>query len=235
MENKREKEYIDNLPETLNLVIEEGDFFSLDIASFSKEINSKIIVDVKKGGRFVGAFADFADSNTLISATINLLGEGASCEWHTASLSSKKEKKDYQIDVSHKAKGTTALVSNYGIAREESFLKFSGLSEIVKGASGSSTKQEAKIIVFDPKSDGLASPALKIDDNDVEASHAAVVGRLNEQHLFYLESRGLSLPLAKRLIALGYLKPIEGFFEDEKTKNMINDAIERGFDDVGSL
>ncbi|HBN00459.1 MAG TPA: Fe-S cluster assembly protein SufD, partial [Firmicutes bacterium] len=83
-------------------------------------------------------------------------------------------------------------------------------------------------IVFDPDADGLASPILKISDNDVLASHAAVVGRLNEEHLFYLESRGLSEEEAKRLIALGYLKPIESYFADKETVQKIDSIIEGG-------
>ncbi|MBR4811819.1 MAG: SufD family Fe-S cluster assembly protein [Bacilli bacterium] len=85
------------------------------------------------------------------------------------------------------------------------------------------------MIVFDPKSDGIASPALVIDDNDVSASHAAVVGRLNEEHLYYLQSRGVSLEEAKRLIASGYLRPIEAGFADENVKNRIDSIIEGGF------
>ena len=131
--------------------------------------------------------------------------------------------------MNHLASKTTASVSNYVIAREESFLRFNGSSFIQKGAKGSNTRQEARIIVFDPLSDGLASPALQIDENDVSASHAAVVGRLNEQHLFYLESRGIDLALAKRLIALGYLKPIEAYFDEEKIRDELDLQIERGF------
>ena len=72
-----------------------------------------------------------------------------------------------------------------------------------------------------------AMDALCIDENDVQASHAAVVGKLNEEHIYYLLSRGLSLADARRLISLGYLKPIEAFFEGD-TRTRIEEAIERG-------
>lgn len=229
MENKSKECFIDKLPSSLRLMVKEGESLSLSLASLRANSDSEIIVDVQKDGRFVGAFADFCSFDTNFKITVNLLAEGASCEWHLASLSSKKEKKCYETNVNHLAPKTTASVSNYGIAREESFLKFHGSSFIQKGAKGSNTRQEAKIIVFDPLSDGLASPALQIDENDVSASHAAVVGRLNEQHLFYLESRGIDLVLAKRLIALGYLKPIEAYFDDEKLRDDLDSQIERGF------
>ena len=81
---------------------------------------------------------------------------------------------------------------------------------------------------FDKDGSGRASPILRIGDNDVLASHSASIGRLNEEHLFYLESRGLSHEEAKRLITLGYLKPIEDYFSDSNIKNRIDMAIEGG-------
>ena len=71
-------------------------------------------------------------------------------------------------------------------------------------------------MVFDEKSTGIAKPILKIDENSIEASHAAVVGKINDEHLFYLVSRGLSEAEAKELITLGYLKPILKGFQDEE-------------------
>ena len=64
-----------------------------------------------------------------------------------------------------------------------------------------------------------------IDENDVEASHAAVVGKINEEHIFYLCSRGLGEEEAKRLITLGYLNPIIAYFDDQRIKEDIANAI----------
>lgn len=221
--------YLDNLPKTLSIHVKAGEKVSLELASFENPVDSTIVVDVEKDGAFVGAFADFAKKETVFDIRVNLLEEGANCEWHLASMSGDDAKKKYLTNASHVASHTTALISNYGIARDRSFLSFSGASEILHGSKGANTRQEAKIIVFDPESDGLASPILKIDENDVLASHAAVVGRLNEQHLFYLESRGLPLESAKRLIALGYLKPIERYFVDENIRGRLDTTIEEGF------
>ena len=52
-------------------------------------------------------------------------------------------------------------------------------------------------MVFDNECVAIAKPILKIDENDIEANHAAVVGKINDEHLFYLTSRGISETEAK--------------------------------------
>lgn len=204
----------------------------MKLVSLQSIVASEIIINVEKDGVFDGVFADFSNFSSSFSLTVNLLEEGAKCVWHLASLSSKQNKKEYRTDVIHQTPHTEALVSNYGIARGESDLLFKGASSILKGSVSSNTKQEAKIIVFDPLAKGLASPVLKIDENDVIASHAAVVGRLNEDHLFYLASRGIDLPLAKRLIAFGYLRPVVDRFDDENLRKKLCEAVEGGFENA---
>lgn len=218
--------YHNEIPANLHLIVENGDILKLQIIALDSLNSSEIVIDVKENGTVIGALADFASWNGKISVSVNLLGKGADCSFHVASLSSGEDKKIFETSVTHTVSETTALMSDYGISRDKSKIVFSGTSLIEKGAKKSSTRQEAKIIVFDETSDGVASPALVIKDNDVIASHAAVVGRLNEDHLFYLRSRGLSEEESKRIIALGYLKPIGRFFQDDD-RNSLNEIIER--------
>ena len=75
-------------------------------------------------------------------------------------------------------------------------------------------------MVFDPNSDAIAKPILKIDENDIEASHAAAVGKISDEQIFYLTSRGLSNEEAKMLITLGYLKPIFKGFDEDKVEHI---------------
>ncbi len=221
--------YLDSYPEELTIDIPADSTYRLNLACFEKiPAKTKITINVHENATFIGAMADFTGESCLFNLVVNLLGEGSVAEWHLASLSFKNSKKVYETSVNHLARHTEALMSNYGIARESSKITFTGVSAIANGAEKAKTRQEAKIIVFDPDADGLASPFLKISDNDVIASHAAIVGKLNEEHLFYLESRGLSEEEAKRLIALGYLKPIENYFVDEKVIGHIDSIIEGG-------
>lgn len=209
--------------------VKEGDALHLDLACFSCFPDGvSLVVDVRANASFYGAFADFSEQGGKFSLVVNLLGEGASCDWHLASLCGKAAEKNFSPSVYHKAAHTTALMSNYGITHEQGRLSFRGTSEIEKGARGSKTRQEAKIIVFDPASWGSCSPALNIEENDVEASHAAAAGKLSEDHLFYLLSRGLTMAEAKKLITLGYLRPIVGYFANDKLKDEVSARVEGG-------
>lgn len=221
-------DYIDNLPPVLDLKVPAGETLNLRICAFSSLQNTIINVDVDENGYFNGVLADFTDNSFKFIVNVSLKSRGSSCEWHAASLAKNKTKKVFEPSVTHNDTHQYALMSNYGIARDESELVFAGCSEIIKGAKATNTRQEAKIIVFDEKCKAKASPILKIGENDISASHGAVVGRLNDQHLFYLESRGISEEQAKRLITLGYLKPITNCFTDEKLKERIIESIEKG-------
>lgn len=221
--------YVDDIPDGLVLDVKDGEKTLLLLSSFSAFNSRKLTVNVGKNCFFRGVFADFSAGSGTFSLFVNMNGEESECEWRLASLCRKDSKKVFEPSVNHFAPHTKALMSNYGITRDSSFLTFAGVSSIPHGSVKTVTRQEAKIIVFDPLSGGKASPILRIADNNVDASHAASVGRLSEEHLFYLESRGVSLEEAKRLITLGYLKPIDSFFPDESIKERIDKAIEGGF------
>ena len=210
----------------LTFEVKENEFLRLSIFADKVLENAKITANLGKNSKIVVYFADFSTSKNKLDATINLNEEGATCEWHLASLSADKDNKDIVVNIYHNHPSTFGRIDNYGVCKDQGHLTFSGISYINKGCHLSKSHQNAKIVVFDNDCVAKAKPVLKIDENDIEASHAATVGKVSDEHIFYLTSRGLNLEEAKMLITLGYLKPIlKGF--NESIQNEIDSLIER--------
>ena len=186
----------------------------------------KITINIYENSKVEGYLADFTKGKETFNLVANLLERNAVMNWHLASLTAGSDKKSFDISVNHNSPSTFARMDNYGVCKDDGKLVFSGISTIFNGSKGSKTHQNSKIMVFDKLSNGIAKPILKIDENDIEASHAAVVGKINDEHLFYLTSRGLSESAAKELITFGYLKPIMNGFIDEEIKQDISTLIE---------
>lgn len=178
-----------------------------------------------EGAYLLVAYADFSQGRKKVNAKINLKENNSEVDWHLASLTQKDDKKIYNVDIIHEVGLTRANMENYGVCKETSTLEFLGDATIEKGSKKASTKQTAKIVVFDEKCHAKASPKLCIYENDVEASHGASEGQINPDHIYYLMSRGLSEEEAKRLITLGYLNPIMTYFSDENLKEQILNSI----------
>lgn len=210
----------------LELTIKENSNIHLSSILEKSLKNAKINVKVHQNSQISTFFADFSSDKSKVKICFELLEEGASLHWHLASLASKDNNKEFEVCALHKARSTFASTENYGVCKDNGRLVFSGVSSIDNGASDSKTYQNAKIMVFDKESIALAKPILKIDENDIEASHAAVVGEINEEHLFYLTSRGLTEATAKQLITYGYLKPIARGFKYEEDRERIFKYIE---------
>ena len=220
---------ITNLQEvdTLKIDINEGSFLVLSLLFDENVKNLNFVINLKNNAILEGYFAEFSEDNLQISGEINLLNEGAQAVVKLASLSANNDNKKISISVNHLSQKTYGKVDNYGVCKDNGKLLFAGTSYILNKSIKSKTEQNAKIMVFDEASNATAKPILKIDENDVEASHAAVVGKINDEHLFYLTSRGLSENEAKELITFGYLKPILAGFKDDHTREYISSLIER--------
>ena len=199
------------------------------IAFFKDNSEAKSAVNMEKNTEYQGALAEFSKGNNTLDFVCNLNGEYAKSNWNLACLSCENDVKKMSVSFFHNAKHTYAKMENYGVCEDEGSIEFLGTSSINKGAKSSATHQNAKIMVFDPKCKAKANPVLCIDENDVEASHAAVVGQINEDHIFYLTSRGIEEETAKKLITLGYLNPILRFFNDESVLERMSENIDGRF------
>ena len=210
----------------LNILVSNNSVLNIAILSKNLVNNLKINAKVKENAKISLYFADFSKGKNKVLVNVDLDEYNASADWHLSSLSANDDDKEFSIFINHNHPFTHANSDNYGVCKDDARLIFSGTSAIYKGNHGSDTHQNAKIMVFDEHSVAIAKPILKIDENDLIASHSAVVGRINEEHLFYLTSRGLPESSAKELITYGYLKPIVEGFSLEKTKEEINNLIE---------
>lgn len=209
----------------VDIHIGKGANLALRIVNLVAARDVKITANIEDNGELSAVMADFANGTSIVDVAINLKGKNAKGVWRLSALSSQNDNKKYYVHINHESLNTYGLMDNYGVARNSSRLVFSGANDIVRGAKQSKTRQNAKIIVFDEGAVAKADPRLNINENEVEASHAAVVGKLSDEHLFYLMSRGLNLNEAKRLITLGYLMPIAEYFNLE-TKSHIAKMIE---------
>lgn len=125
---------------------------------------------------------------------------------------------DYYLKVlvDHAVGKTFGRVMIRGIAKNGARIQVEGMIKIDKGADGVDDFLEMRLLLLDGKSQATAEPKLEIEANDVKASHAATVGRVDEEELFYLMSRGVSRERAEKLIVDGFLNQVIGKIEDKK-------------------
>ena len=190
------------------------------------ELNLEQSINVLNNGEYTSALLDVSEVNINFNNKINLNGEYASSYFRSAVVSSKDAKKLYEISTFNNALYTSSKMDNYGVCKENSKLEFKGIGTITKGFKQSNNHQNSKIIVFDELSNANVYPLLYIDEYDVLASHSAAVGKVNDEHMYYLCSRGLSEEQAREFITMGYLLPVLNYFEDEEIKTKAQKTLE---------
>lgn len=193
----------------------------------NEDVNAKRELVLNEGSELSLIVPDFNEGSRTLNITTKLIGARAKALWHLSSFSLNNDAKKFIISFAHYGDETFADMHNYGVVLDQSTLIFTGDSTIYEKVKGAETHQTARIIVFDEGSVAHADPILNIYHNDViAASHAATVGRVNAEHLYYLNSRGLNELEAKQLITKGYLMPILVHIDDEELKESLTKRLE---------
>lgn len=146
-----------------------------------------------------------SSGNVLGDFDCDLVGEGAHAEIKAVAVSSENQEQIIDTRVTNKAPHTTGHILQHGVILDASRLTFNGIGHIFKGAHGSDAQQESRVLILSDEARGDANPILLIDDNDVTAGHAASVGQVDPEDLYYLMSRGISEDMAQRLVIRGFL------------------------------
>lgn len=119
----------------------------------------------------------------------------------------KKEHFQLNTIIQHLVADTQARVVVRGVLYEQSSATVEGIIKIDPEAQQTDSFLEQKILLIGEKSWATAEPKLEIKANQVKASHAATVGRLDLLQIFYLQSRGLSYNQAIETLVAGFLNP----------------------------
>lgn len=213
----------------MNIRIEDGAFLDHQIIFLDSKNNSNYSINTKvlENSEYNISYIDLANCSNKLKCKIDLISKGASSNFVSAIMANYNDDKRVSIEISNNEEYTKGIINNYGVVVSNGILKFTGTGRILNGAKKSIARQKSTMIVFDKKATAISEPYLFIDENDVEASHASAVGTIDEEILFYLSSRGLSVSEAKKAVILGHIQPVIAKIEDEKVKNDIKELLER--------
>lgn len=140
---------------------------------------------------------------------IVLAGENASVEVVGLVIGKGDDERSLEAYITHAAPNTKSNVNVRAVLRNRSTFAFRGNVKIEKGAKGSNAYLRSDALLFDEAKMGDDTPALEILEPDVKAGHAATIGKVDEQILFYLMSRGLSKKQAEKMLIEGFVEPIK--------------------------
>ena len=166
------------------------------------------------------------DGNVIADFDSDLVGDGAHSEVKIVAISTDKQIQGIDTRVTNKAPHTIGHILQHGVILEKATLTFNGIGHILKGAKGSDAQQESRVLMLSNKARGDANPILLIDENEVTAGHAASVGRVDPDELFYLMSRGLEKTEAERLVIRGFLGSVITAIPVKATQKQLIDTIE---------
>lgn len=167
------------------------------------------------------------DGNIVGDFDSDLIGAGAHAETKVVAISTGKQLQGIDTRVTNYGRHSIGHILQHGVILERSALVFNGIGHIIHGAKGADAQQESRVLMLSTKARGDANPILLIDDNEVTAGHAASVGRVDEEQLYYLMSRGLTKEVAERLVIRGFLGPVLTALPSRKVQEQLSLMIER--------
>lgn len=105
---------------------------------------------------------------------------------------------------SHNGPNSTSDLLYKGALKESAHVEYSGLIKVLKGAQGTDAYQANRNLVLSDDAIARSIPQLEIEANEVRCTHGATVSPVEEEHLFYLMSRGIDRVTAQKLVVFGF-------------------------------
>ena len=145
------------------------------------------------------------EGNVVADFDSDLYGKGSHADMKVVALSSGKQIQGIDTRVTNYGCNSIGNILQHGVILEKGTLTFNGIGHIIKGAKGADAQQESRVLMLSDQARSDANPILLIDENDVTAGHAASIGQVDPEDMYYLMSRGLDKATAERLVVRGFL------------------------------
>jgi Fe-S cluster assembly protein SufD len=125
----------------------------------------------------------------------------------------------------HEAPHATSDLLYKGALKEKARSEYSGLIKVLRNAQGTDAYQANRNLVLSEDAIARSIPQLEIEANEVRCTHGATVSPVEEEHLFYLMSRGIDRTTAQKLIVFGFFGDVLDRIRVPSVRDRLADAI----------
>jgi len=192
-------------PETYNFVIKRG----------KVEANANITwLDATLGSKY-----------THLRVQTHLTSLHANTENYSLYFNQGKQIFDLNTESLHKTRQTNSNMLCKGVITENARTIYQGRILIEKDSKNCKAKQKSENLLIDEHARCDAVPILEVENDEVQCSHGATIGKLNEENIFYFTARGIEENIAKQMIIAGFLEPIINKFPTEEIQEHIRKNI----------
>jgi len=166
----------------------------------------------KRAYAYEGASVEWIDGNigsklTMKYPGIYLMGRKAYGETLSVAFAGKNQHQDTGAKMVHLAPDTTSKVTSKSVSRANGRSTYRGLLKVAKGATNVKATVRCDALLLDDTAKTDTYPYMEIDQEDATVTHEATVGKIGDEQIFYLMSRGFSEDEALSLIVNGFMEP----------------------------
>ena len=184
-------------------------------------LNTKKVM-VEKNGTIEWVTGSFGSRISMLYPMSILKGDNAKMEYTGISFAGEGQNLDTGLKVVHSAKNTSSVVSSKSISKSGGIATFRSNVIATKEAEGTKSNISCESLMLDDLSVSDTIPVSNIQTDDIEFSHEAKIGKISDEAIFYLMSRGLSEEEAKAMIVRGFASPISKELPVEYAAEMNN-------------
>jgi len=166
----------------------------------------------KRAYAYEGATVEWIDGNigsklTMKYPGIYLMGRKAYGETLSVAFAGKNQHQDTGAKMVHLAPDTTSKITSKSVSRANGRSTYRGLLKVAKGATNVKATVRCDALLLDDTAKTDTYPYMEIDQEDATVTHEATVGKIGDEQIFYLMSRGFSEDEALSLIVNGFMEP----------------------------
>lgn len=212
--------------------IEIGENAGLDLVIMQNEHNNSLHrtnfrIDMAANARLKLHLVTLHGGEISNNVSVNLNGKGAECEVYGLYLASGEQRITNVMNLAHNVPECHSRQLFKGILDGHSVTHFSGTILVAKDAQKTEAYQSNNNLIVSDFAKAYTQPHLEIYADDVKCSHGATVGSLNEDELFYMRSRGISLSEAKLLQQQAFAYAALAQISKNSLLDRLTDLVER--------
>lgn len=218
-----------------DIIVEQGaslDFCDLDLSMAGTTRTHHLSIRQESDSQVFVHNISLTDGNNRNTTKVDLCGEGAELSLNGLVIAHLAQNVDNHTWVQHRAPRTTSHQLYKYVLDDKAVGTYAGLVKVLPGAHHTVSEQINRNLCVTREARMFAQPQLEIYNDDVRCNHGSSTGQLDDNALFYMRQRGISLHEARLLLMAAFVGEVVNEIRIPALRERLRDLVEKRFRDI---